>query len=151
MAKCPKFPYQKLKHEGFCDEYEERQRFNIVKSRRWYGFGRVHIRKRFRLKVPSLGRFLRRRVKLVSAVRLSCAKVLKRLKEGQAHFGDLFAGNYLIMQVNPTPLKGQASCCPIIIHEFEGTVKEIMSTPLLLVSYNTFNPKVTSVAKQIPN
>lgn len=105
MAKCPKFPYQKLKHEGFCDEYEERQRFNIVKSRRWYGFGRVHIRKRFRLKVPSLRRFLRRRVKLVSAVRLSCAKVLKRLKEGQAHFGDLFAGNYLIMQVNPTPLK----------------------------------------------
>lgn len=105
MAKCPKFPYQKLKHEGFCDEYEERQRFNIVKSRRWYGFGRVHIRKRFRLKVPSLRRFLRRRVKLVSAVRLSCAKVLKRLKEGQAHFGDFFAGNYLIMQVNPTPLK----------------------------------------------
>jgi hypothetical protein len=31
--------------------------------------------------------------------------VLKRLKEGQAHFGDLFAGNYLFMQVNPTPLK----------------------------------------------
>jgi hypothetical protein len=27
------------------------------------------------------------------------------LKEGQAHFGDLFAGNYLFMQVNPTPLK----------------------------------------------
>jgi hypothetical protein len=105
MAKGPKFPYHKLKHEGFCDEYEERHRFNIVKSRRWYGFRRVHIRKRFRLKVPSLGRFLRRRVKLVSAVRLSCAKVLKRLKEGQAHFGDLFAGNYLFMQVNPTPLK----------------------------------------------
>jgi hypothetical protein len=36
----------------------------------------------------------------------------------------------------------------MIIHEFEGTVKEIMSTPLLLVSYSTFNPKLTSVAKQ---
>ncbi|KAG6790076.1 hypothetical protein POTOM_006222 [Populus tomentosa] len=99
MAKGPEFPYHKLKHEGFGDEHEERQRFNIVKSRRWYGVRRVRLRKRFRLKVPSLGRFLRRRVKL------SCAKVLKRLKEGQAHFGDLFAGNYLFMQVNPTPLK----------------------------------------------
>ncbi|XP_011005566.1 PREDICTED: uncharacterized protein LOC105111806 [Populus euphratica] len=105
MVKCPKFPYHKLKHEGFCDEYEERQGFNTVKSRSWHGFRRVRIRNRFRLKDPSLGRLLRRRVKLVSAVRLSCAKVMKRLKEGQAHFGDLFAGNYLFIQVNPTPLK----------------------------------------------
>ncbi|CAK7328166.1 unnamed protein product [Dovyalis caffra] len=105
MATATKFPYHKLKNEGFLDDYEERQRFSIVKSRNWYKFRRVHIRKRFRLKVPSLRIFLRRKVKLVSAVRLSCAKVLKRLKEGQAHFGDLFAGNYLFMQVNPTPLK----------------------------------------------
>ncbi|KAF9666333.1 hypothetical protein SADUNF_Sadunf16G0218700 [Salix dunnii] len=89
--------------EGSCDEYEERQRLHAVNSRNWYSFKRVHLRKRVRLKIPSPRRFLMRKVKLVSAVRLPCAKVLK--KEGQARFGDLFAGNYLFMQVNPTPLK----------------------------------------------
>ena len=34
-----------------------------------------------------------------------CAKVKKRFKEGQGHFGELFAGNYLFTQINPTSLK----------------------------------------------
>ncbi|KAI4388789.1 hypothetical protein MLD38_001087 [Melastoma candidum] len=55
-----------------------------------------------------LERFLRRRAKFVAAVRVSCRKVIKRLKESQSHFGDLFAGNYLFLQVNPTPLKTAA-------------------------------------------
>jgi hypothetical protein len=37
-------------------------------------------------------------------MRISCAKVVKRFKDGQVHFGDLFAGNYLFMQVNPSSL-----------------------------------------------
>ncbi|KAL7140653.1 hypothetical protein ABFS83_08G003100 [Erythranthe nasuta] len=55
-----------------------------------------------RLKIPSLKRFLRRKARLV---KLGLNKVYKRLKESQSHFGDLFAGNYLFMQVTPTPLK----------------------------------------------
>jgi len=61
----------------------------------------VPSRRRFRLKVPSL----KRKVRLLSSVRVSWGRVLKRLKESQAHFGDLFVGNYLFIQVNPTPLK----------------------------------------------
>ncbi|XVF16312.1 hypothetical protein REPUB_Repub10bG0020500 [Reevesia pubescens] len=63
---------------------------------------RVPVRRRFWVKVPSLKRLLRRKVKLV---RLSLAKLIRRLKESQAHFGDLFAGNYMFIQVNPTTMK----------------------------------------------
>jgi hypothetical protein len=49
--------------------------------------------------VPSLMRFLRK-VWLLSSVKVSWGRVLKRLKESQAHFGDLF-----FIQVNPNPLK----------------------------------------------
>lgn len=53
--------------------------------------------------MPNLRRvLLRKKVRLVSTLRVSCAKVLKRLKDSHAHFGDLFAGNYLFVQVNPT-------------------------------------------------
>lgn len=101
-----RFPYQRLENEVLFDDYEGREKL-VGRPRNWYKFRRVHIRKRFRIrvKVPSLRRFLRRKIRLVSTVRVSCAKVLKRLKEGQGYFGDLFAGNYLFMQVNPTPLK----------------------------------------------
>ncbi|KAE8694384.1 E3 ubiquitin-protein ligase RGLG2-like isoform X1 [Hibiscus syriacus] len=59
---------------------------------------------RFRVKVPSLKRYLRKKVKVA---RVSFGKLVKRLKESQAHFGDLFAGNYMFIQVNPTTMK----CC----------------------------------------
>ncbi|GAV84444.1 hypothetical protein CFOL_v3_27888 [Cephalotus follicularis] len=102
----------RLKNEGGFDEYEaerERERDRaVVRSGSLYRFKGVHIRRRsFRLKVPSL-RKLRRKVRLF---RVSCAKVLKRLKESQAHFGDLFAGNYLFMQVNPTSLEYLEKSC----------------------------------------
>ncbi|TXG54746.1 hypothetical protein EZV62_020002 [Acer yangbiense] len=99
-----KFGYQRLRHEGGGGDGDGdddgRDQRVVMKSRKWFRFRRVHIRRRFRLKLPIL-----RKVRLVSAVRLSCAKVLKRLKESQAHFGDLFAGNYLFLQVNPNSLK----------------------------------------------
>ncbi|CAL1358209.1 unnamed protein product [Linum trigynum] len=55
-----------------------------------------------RVKVSSL---IRRKRVVMRMVRASIRKVLKRLKEGHAHFGDLFAGNYLFLQINPTSLK----------------------------------------------
>ncbi|KAF3777128.1 hypothetical protein EJ110_NYTH46676 [Nymphaea thermarum] len=45
---------------------------------------------------PQLGE---RRSYFLSAFRASCRKVVKRLVEGRAHFGELFAGNYMFMQV----------------------------------------------------
>ncbi|KAE8021440.1 hypothetical protein FH972_007330 [Carpinus fangiana] len=109
MVSIPKFPYQRLGHEGGFDDYDEERddRDGVLRSRNnWYSRSkRVPSRRRFRLKVPSLRRFLRRKVRLLSAVKVSWGRVLKRLKEGQAHFGDLFVGNYLLIQVNPTPLK----------------------------------------------
>lgn len=104
MTSLTKFlPYQRLGHDGFDDE-ETGERY-VGKSRSWFRSKRVPIRRRFKLKVPSLRRFLRRKVRLFSSVRLSFAKVLKRFKESQAHFGDIFAGNYLFVQINPTSLK----------------------------------------------
>ncbi|CAJ1786650.1 unnamed protein product [Sphenostylis stenocarpa] len=81
--------YQKLRHD------EARSRFR---------FKRVPLRRRLRLKVPSLRKLWRKRRRLVSSMRVSYAKVLKRFRDGQVHFGELFAGNYLFMHVNPTSL-----------------------------------------------
>lgn len=107
-----KFRYQRLrfKSEEFDDENEiirERVAVRPKKKKKWYRIGRIPIRKRFRfLKVASLRRLWRKKAKVVSArMRKSCAKVMTRLKEGHVHFGDLFAGNYLFMQVSPTSLK----------------------------------------------
>ncbi|KAG6656549.1 hypothetical protein I3843_04G029200 [Carya illinoinensis] len=99
-----KFPYQRLGNEGGFEDYEERERV-VLRSRAWCRFKRVSIRRRFKLKVPNLRKFLRK-ARLLPAVRVSCswARALKRLKESQAHFGDIFAGNYLFIQVNPTSL-----------------------------------------------
>ncbi|KAB1211712.1 hypothetical protein CJ030_MR6G022438 [Morella rubra] len=105
MGSFTKFSYQRLGHEGGFDDYDEERDGLVARSRNWFRFKRVPSRRRFKLKVPSLGRFLRRKVRLLSAVRVSWAGLVKRLKEGQAHFGDLFAGNYVFIQVNPTSLK----------------------------------------------
>ncbi|KAM7268692.1 hypothetical protein ACFE04_010858 [Oxalis oulophora] len=88
------FSYQRLKNEGGVDDENER-----VIGRSRTGSFRLRRKRVFRLKVPSLRKLLRKRFGLL------VAKVMKRLKESQAHFGDLFAGNYMLLQVNPTPLK----------------------------------------------
>ncbi|KAL4577157.1 hypothetical protein LXL04_013261 [Taraxacum kok-saghyz] len=90
------FSYQRLRNE-FDNEREIKARI------RWsLRLKKVHIKKRLKMKIPSLRKFVRRKARLIIA---SLAMVLKRLKESQSHFGDLFAGNYLFTQVNPTPLK----------------------------------------------
>ncbi|KAK4346244.1 hypothetical protein RND71_032583 [Anisodus tanguticus] len=108
-------PYKKLKQQNnYYDEEEEdidlihlREKV-IGKIRKkpssfWnIKFRKVHLRKRLRIKVPSLRNFLRRKARFSVA---ALAKTLKRLKESQSHFGDLFAGNYMFMQVTPTPFK----------------------------------------------
>ncbi|KAL8200766.1 hypothetical protein R6Q57_012105 [Mikania cordata] len=101
------FSYRRLRNEGDDDyDYEEKikQAIDLMKerTRRSSRLRRVHMRKRLKMKIPSLRKFVRRRARLVV---ISMAKVLKRLNDSRSHFGDLFAGNYLFMQVNPTPLK----------------------------------------------
>lgn len=103
MASVGKFRYHRLRPEtGFDDEIGDSV---VVRPKKWCRFRRIPIRKRFRLKVPSLRRLWRKKARVVSAMRKSYAKVMRRLKEGHVHFGDLFAGNYLFTQINPTSLK----------------------------------------------
>lgn len=101
--------YKRLKHESLFDEDDEdfdiREKVigRVVRRSRLRFTTRVHIRRKLqRVKIPSLKRFLRRKVRVV---KVAWKKVYKRLKESQSHFGDLFAGNYLFMQVTPSPLK----------------------------------------------
>lgn len=61
--------------------------------------GRRRIR--VRVKIRRFRGFVRKKA---SKVKIGVLKILKRLKESQSHFGDLFAGNYLFMQVNPSAL-----------------------------------------------
>ena len=60
--------------------------------------------RRPRLRISGLARALRRRAAAVGGrVRASVAKVARRLREGRPYIGDLFAGNYMFMQVAPSP------------------------------------------------
>ncbi|CAL5191655.1 unnamed protein product [Lathyrus oleraceus] len=102
MMSVNKLGYQKLRHEVGSDD--ERERITIQRPRNFIRFRKVPMRRRFKLKIPSLRRLWRKKVKVVSSMRISCAKVMKRFKDGHVHFGDLFAGNYLFMQVNPSSL-----------------------------------------------
>ncbi|KAG8482912.1 hypothetical protein CXB51_024193 [Gossypium anomalum] len=107
MASATKFSYHRLKHEeeeGHVLEVDEiAERLMMMgRPRPCVRLKRVSVKKRFRVKVPSLRRLLRKKVKLV---RVSFGKMVKRFKESQAHLGDLFAGNYMFIQVNPTTMK----------------------------------------------
>lgn len=107
MASTPRFSYQRLVHEGGFDDDDDdddqiRERV-IGRAKSWSRIrSKVHTRKRLRVRIPGLKRFFRRKARVIS---VNWAKVLQRLKESQAHFGELFAGNYLFMQVTPTPFK----------------------------------------------
>ncbi|KAI8017866.1 hypothetical protein LOK49_LG04G03596 [Camellia lanceoleosa] len=105
MASIAKFSYHRLRHEGGFDDEDDEDRIRervIGRAKSWSRFRKVHTRKRLRIRIPILNRFLKRKARQVM---VSWTKVLKRLKESQSHFGDLFAGNYLFLQVTPTPLK----------------------------------------------
>lgn len=103
-----RFSYQRLSSAGDIgvrggEEGEEdirSRRGRLRRKRRGWRLRRGSIG-RPRIWIPSLRRFSRRKARQLSA---SWIKVWKRLKESRSHMGDLFAGNYLFMQVSPTPL-----------------------------------------------
>lgn len=60
-----------------------------------------------RVRIAGLRRLCRRKGNLVAkALRVTMAKVVRRFKEGKPYIGDLFAGNYMFMQVAPSPTMG---------------------------------------------
>ncbi|GMH06802.1 hypothetical protein Nepgr_008642 [Nepenthes gracilis] len=109
MALISRTSYQRLRQEVIFDDDEELHlRFHhplesesgIRRSRSsWYWRKRVHNRRRSKIRIPGLRKFLKRKARAAMA---AWTKVVKRLKDSQSHFGDLFAGNYLFMQVTPT-------------------------------------------------
>lgn len=75
----------------------------VARRRRAWGRRRAGTT-RPRLRISSLARALRRKAAAVGGrVRASVAKVAARLREGRPYIGDLFAGNYMFMQVAPSP------------------------------------------------
>ncbi|KAJ4974423.1 hypothetical protein NE237_007597 [Protea cynaroides] len=100
------------KKGGGSDDEEQEEKAEEVKVnwrvnrwRRWSRFRKFARKRRPKVRIPSLRRFLRRKDKVVSTVRVSLSSVLRRLKEGRPYLADLFAGNYLFMQVTPSSLK----------------------------------------------
>ncbi|KAJ0106086.1 hypothetical protein Patl1_18185 [Pistacia atlantica] len=98
MASMPKFSYERLRNEAeFGKEAEERA---FRKSRNGSRFRKFNFRKRPSFRIQLLRTFWRKRPKLFSRVKVSCSKILERLKDGKVHMNDLFSGNYLFMQAN---------------------------------------------------
>ncbi|CAL9094292.1 unnamed protein product [Musa textilis] len=101
--------YQKLKKlspESEEDAVEAEFKGVVVLKGRsgWFRLKRNGRWRRPRVRVAGLRRFFRRKARVVgNSVRASIAKVLKRLKEGRPYLGELFAGNYMFMQVSPSP------------------------------------------------
>ncbi|CAO2819628.1 unnamed protein product [Amaranthus hypochondriacus] len=119
-----KFSYQKLKQEVIFEDEDHHDHhlekiktnterlYDLIKrtssvrlSRRSNWVRKIKIKRKFRVKIAGFRRFFRiRRIKFANSS-LTWAKVLMRFKESQSHFGDLFAGNYLFMQVTPGSIK----------------------------------------------
>ncbi|KAF5194157.1 hypothetical protein FRX31_016255 [Thalictrum thalictroides] len=100
--------YQKLINEVVFDEEAPKQEAQVIRTRSWSKhFRRLSLKRRLKIRIPGLKRFLRKKDKLISSVKVSCNKIIQRLLEGKAHMGDLFAGNYLFMHVSPTPFKNK--------------------------------------------
>ncbi|XP_039020197.1 uncharacterized protein LOC120151962 [Hibiscus syriacus] len=97
MASIPKFSYQRLTNEG-----GEETSIRFKNARKW---SRSAIKKRPKLRIPALRRFLRRRSRVFLRLKLSWRKALKRLKNGQSHMNDLFGGNFLVLQPYHSPFK----------------------------------------------
>ncbi|CAL9030918.1 unnamed protein product [Prunus brigantina] len=107
MASVSELAYQRLRNEGLFEEETEQNRAVIFKKTNggWSKFRKLTGRRRPRVRVVGLRRFLRGRARLFTRIKVSWSKALKRLKNGQAHMNDLFGGNYLFMQANPLPFK----------------------------------------------
>ncbi|KAL9231188.1 hypothetical protein vseg_006445 [Gypsophila vaccaria] len=95
-----KFSYQKLTKEVIFQDDNEAitpRPFPTKGSR----YTRIRPR-RLRLRIGGFRKLFR--MKRVRVGGLTWAKFVKRFKESQAHFGDLFSGNYLFMQVSPSSI-----------------------------------------------
>ncbi|KAB1217270.1 hypothetical protein CJ030_MR4G021051 [Morella rubra] len=102
MASTKYSSYYRLRNEGdLYDEETEDQRACGKKTRGWSIITRFVGRRRPKVRIRSLRRFLiRKRKRLSTRFKASwISSALKRLKNGQAYMGDLFAGNYLLMQL----------------------------------------------------
>lgn len=108
MASTSRYGYRKLRDVGGWFQEDSSGEINLRekvigrRKRSFIRFRRSHFRGRLKLRIPSLRRLLRKKARLLRA---AWVKMVKRFKENQGLLGDLFAGNYLFMQVNPTPLK----------------------------------------------
>jgi len=101
MASLGKQSYRRLKNEEELDE--EIVEKEVKKARAWLRFRALAGRRRPRLRVAALRKFLRKRPKFLSNFRVRWRKAFKRLKNGQSHVNDLFGGNFLLMQGNLAP------------------------------------------------
>ncbi|KAF6145369.1 hypothetical protein GIB67_004468 [Kingdonia uniflora] len=101
MLPSAKLSYQRLRNEvEFEGEHEQRL---VGRTRSWSRITtRVTSKRRPKVRIPGLRKFLRRKAKLFSFVKVSMGKVLQRLKESRSHMGEIFAGNYLFVQVSPS-------------------------------------------------
>ncbi|WOG96413.1 hypothetical protein DCAR_0415748 [Daucus carota subsp. sativus] len=100
-----KSSYQRLQTDEWFDDIGDTgiDSEKLHESRWSRNYRKVHIRKKLRIKIPSLKKLLKRKKdKFVAA---SWSKFVRRLKEVQSNFGDIFGGNYLFMQVSPPSLK----------------------------------------------
>ncbi|KAK4257007.1 hypothetical protein QN277_006655 [Acacia crassicarpa] len=102
MTSGAKFSYQRLQNESELDE-ETTLETRLKKAKAWLKFKSLAGRRRPKVRVPRLKRFLRKRSKFLRSFKVSWRKALLRLKNGQSHLNDLFGGNFLFMHCNPTP------------------------------------------------
>lgn len=97
-----KLSYQRLRNEEEILDEKTLER-EVKKAKAWLKLRALAGRRRPRLRIAGLRRFFRKRTKFLPRFRVSWRKALKRLKNGQSHMNDLFGGNFLFMQGNPTP------------------------------------------------
>ncbi|KAI9087652.1 hypothetical protein K1719_030522 [Acacia pycnantha] len=102
MTSGAKFSYQRLQNEAELDE-ETTLETRVKKAKAWLKLKALAGRRRPKVRVPRLRRFLRKRSKFLRSFKVSWRKALLRLKNGQSHLNDLFGGNFLFMHSNPTP------------------------------------------------
>nr|XP_004515900.1 uncharacterized protein LOC101515099 [Cicer arietinum] len=103
MGSVGKLSYKRLKTEEELDEKIQLLEREVKKAKAWLKLKALAGRRRPRLRIPGLRRFIRKRTKFVSKFKVSWRKTLKKLKNGQSHMNDLFGGNFLFMQANPIP------------------------------------------------
>ncbi|KAL5186354.1 hypothetical protein HKD37_05G012234 [Glycine soja] len=134
MASLGKLPYQRLRNEEELDEEALELQREVKKARVWLKLRALAGRRRPRLRVAALRRFLRKRTKFLSRFRVSWRKALKKLNNGQSHVNDLFGGNFLLMQGNLTPFgcdQGTKRCLLDWVTKEEECLLAITSLPEL--------------------